>query len=458
MGFQNKKSDFEDPVLKNRVSKQLNIMSLSTSVGMFSVLGFNLADTFYIGQLGVNELAAISYTSPIIFSLSALTLGLGIGVSVVISKVKCNNSRLSCAKICSYGILLSLLLVTFFSMIGILTMEPLFEFLGAKDESLKLVQEYMFIWYLSLPFSAFSIIGNSAIRGLGVTKLPSLLMLFSSVLNLILDPIFIFGYGSIPNMGIAGAGLASFLSKLISTILFFYVLHKKYALITVLVPVKKELFNIWKQILNISLPAGSNRIITPIALGITTKIIANHGQEAVAAFGVVSRIESMSLIFITSLAAVIAPFIGKNLSSNYLMRVSSAVNYSIIFCLFWGILNATMFLFIAEPISSLFSDNKLTIEYASLYLNIVPLSLTGLALLMITSASCNPLNKPYLAIRLTVMRIVILYIPLTTIGSFIYGFEGIVYGITISNIVAGIVSTYSLIKLVSVYEKEVSNN
>jgi|UPI00041631F6 putative MATE family efflux protein len=424
-------------MLDNKISSQLNSMAFSTAIGMLSVIGFNLVDTLFIAQLGVGELAAISFTPAIIFSLSSLTIGLGIGLSVVISAESEHQNK---QKICTYSIWLSLIFSTLFGLLGAATIDPVFSLLGASGNVLDQVHKYMFIWYLSMPLMVLPIVGNSAIRGLGNAKFPATLMLFSSILNLIIDPILIFGLGPIEGMGIAGAAWASMIARLISTLIAIRYLHYKLDLLTLSFNTLQDVLSIWQRVLKIAMPAGASRILTPLSMGIVTMIVAKHGSEAVAAFGVGARIESLTMIFITGLSTVIGPFIGKNLSHSATDRVNGAINYGLKFCLIWGGVNAVVLMLLAKPLGHLISDDAQVVEYSIWYLYIIPISLTGLATQIIVSSCGYPLGKPMLGLHLSMLRMWLFCIPAVLIGNHFGGVVGIMWAILIANILCGLVS------------------
>ncbi|MDW6003465.1 MATE family efflux transporter [Vibrio mangrovi] len=412
---------------------------------MLSVIGFNLADTLFIAQLGVEELAAISFTPAIIFSLSSLTIGLGIGLSVVISKVTGENMENERKKVCSYSILLSLIFSCLFAFLGAMTIEPVFSLLGASGAVLQHTKSYMLIWYLSMPLLVLPIVGNSAVRGIGNAQFPAMLMLFSSLLNLALDPILIFGLGSVfEGMGIAGAAWASVIARLISTLIAVYYLYYRMNLLTFSIPPLQQIWSVWRRVLKIALPVGTTRVLTPLSMGVVTMIIAQHGNAAVAAFGVGSRIESVSMIFITGLSVIIGPFIGQNLSHRLFVRVQTAINYSIRFSVIWGVLNALFFVLFASLLSALFSDDPQVIAYSAFYLYVVPISLIGLACQIIASSCCNPLGEPYTALKLGVIRMWVFCIPIVLAADYLNGFHGIIIGLLIANILSGVVAVVML--------------
>ena len=180
--------------------KQILIkMTIPMIFGMLGIIAFNLADTYFVGKLGTVQLAALTFTFPVVLVINSINHGLGIGTSVVISRVVGENNhkkinRLSTDSL-SLGIVFSIIAV----IIGELTIEPLFRMLGADNSTMPYIIKYMRIWYAGAPFIVIPMIGNNVIRALGDTKTPSIVMMVSAATNIILDPILIFGFGPFPS-------------------------------------------------------------------------------------------------------------------------------------------------------------------------------------------------------------------------------------------------------------------
>ena len=177
------------------------------AVGILAVIGFNLVDTFFVSQLGTDELAAISLTFPIISALQSLTMGLGAGLSSVVSRLKGAGKIKELKAIVSHSLLFSVVLVTAMAITGLLTIRQLFSALGASENLIPLIEDYMSIWYWGIGFIVIPMMGNSAIRGLGDAKTPALIMMIAGFINAVLDPILIFGFMGSPALGIQGCGI-----------------------------------------------------------------------------------------------------------------------------------------------------------------------------------------------------------------------------------------------------------
>ena len=198
---------------EGQVSIQLLKLSLPMVWGILSVLAFSLADTYFVAQLGTRELAAISFTFPVVTVLSSIAMGLGTGVASVIARVIGKGDRLQVQRLTTDSLLLSVAIVGIFSTLGLNTIDPLFSTLGAKSELIPLIRDYMSIWYLGMVFLVVPLVGNSALRACGNTIIPSLIMTLAAAMNILLDPLLIFGWGPIPALGLKGAAIASMISR-----------------------------------------------------------------------------------------------------------------------------------------------------------------------------------------------------------------------------------------------------
>ncbi len=241
----------------------LRRMTIPMIFGMVSILMFNLVDTFFISLLGTQALAAISFTFPVTFAVNCITMGIGVGLSTSLGRLIGQGNHEDAAKLSTHGILLAIVLIVCVSVVGFFTIDPLFTLLGATPNTLPLINQYMQIWYLTIPLLVIPMAGNSAIRSTGDTKAPAIFMIIAGVMNGLLDPILIFGWGPIPKLGIQGAAIASAISWLSALIPSIYFLAKRYQLLTF--PHFATLWQDWSQVLKIGTPAAITNAMNPIS-------------------------------------------------------------------------------------------------------------------------------------------------------------------------------------------------
>lgn len=430
------------------ILQQLSTLLWPMLFGMVGMVIFNLVDTYFLGRLGVNELAAISFTFPVIMFINSLSQGVGIGTSSLISRNIRVTEHEDVKMMASRALFLGVAIVLIFVVIGMLTVRPLFRALGAEGEILDQVVSYMRIWYLGVPFVVFPMIGNNITRATGDTFTPGMLMLTSAVINMVLDPLLIFGVGFFPRMGIEGAALATVFARSVGFVIILIVLIRRDKMLTFKLGKFKDILATWKQVLYVAGPAALAMLITPLATGFITRLLSTYGKEAVAAFGVASRVEIFALMVIAALGSVLIIFIGQNLSRNKFDRIKKALKYALALSLSWGALVFVILLFLGKPIAGIFSDNANVVAIAGSYFLIVGSSYGLQGLVMLSTAGYNGLNKPYPSAFFSMLRLLVLYVPLAWIASRFFGLNGIFWSGFTANIITGSLAFFFLYKVV----------
>jgi putative MATE family efflux protein len=426
------------------VGRTLIRLTIPMLFAILAMVVFNLVDTAFVGRLGTKELAAISFTFPVILVINSLAGGLGVGASAVISQAIGKGDRYRVQRLTTDSLALAVMVVAFFSLVGLATIDPLFRLLGATPDVLPLIRQYMTLWYIGVIFVVIPMVGNAAIRATGDTKTPAAIMMVAAGVNLALDPLLIFGIGSFPGLGLTGAALATVIARAITLIASLWVLVRRERMVIWSRPKLKEVSRSWNQVLYVGLPAAGTNVLVPISAGIITGMVAAYGPEAVAALGVGTRIESMGLGVIMALASVLTPFVGQNWGAGRLDRVRLSVSYAQRFALLWG---AVLFILLAvsgRSVALIFNDDAIVVATLVDYLRIVPLSYGLLGVLMLATAALNALNRPLQSALLTVLRLFVLYIPLAIVGSVLFGLQGIFGAAAIANGLAGVAAFFWL--------------
>jgi putative MATE family efflux protein len=279
-------------------------------------------------------------------------------------------------------------------------------------------------------------------RATGDTRLPSKLMISGAVLNVVLDPVFIFGLGPIPAMGLNGAAVAALLARGAIFAGTLYVLANRLHMVTFEKPEWQELKRSWADILHVGLPAAGTNAIVPVGLALITAMIARFGPEAVAGFGVASRIESLVLVMYYALSAVIGPFVGQNLSAGKEDRIQLSLRLCALFCISSGLVVAVLLALLSGFLPTLFSDNEAVMSVTRLFLWVAPISYGTYGIVMVVNAAFNGLGQPMPGVIISVTRILGLYVPLAMIGMRLYGIVGIFAAYAVANIVSGVIGYY----------------
>jgi putative MATE family efflux protein len=415
-------------------------LSLPMLVGIVAMMAFNVVDTFFVGRLGTLPLAAMTLTFPVVMVIGTFALGLGIGAMVAVSQSIGAGDESRIRRYTTDALTLAALCVIILSGIGLATIEPLFRLLGATDEMMPFVRQYMLIWYPGMVFYIVPVVGNNIIRATGDTLTPSIIMLVSIAINAVLDPLLIFGLGPIPALGVAGAAIATVVSRALTLAVALGVLHFHQRLLAFPWPGRRTLVESWRIILRIGLPVAVSNIVIPIALGVVTRIVTRFGAEAVAGFGVATRIESFGLALIYALSAGVSPFVGQNFGAGRMDRVRKGLDYAKAFSLGWGILLLVVFLLFGRRLVSSFDPDPAAIRAASLYLWIISISLGLRSVHQVTWTALNVLGRPYESLFLEFLLAFGLWIPLALIGAHVAELAGVFGGLSLANLLAGAVA------------------
>ena len=422
------------------VGRHLVDMTVPVLLGITTMMGQAFIDAWFLGRVGDEALAAHAFSFPILMIVTSVAIGLGAGTSSVVARAIGKGDQRRARRLATDSLLLSFLMTAAVSLVGVLTINPLFRLLGAPEDMIPLIRGFMIILYAGVPFIVVGMVGMASMRATGDTRLPSKLMIFGSVLNVILDPILIFGVGPLPAMGLNGAAMAALIARGAILVGALYLLNGRMNMVSFKRPDPGELRKSWRDILHVGLPAAGTNAIVPIAAAIITAMIARYGAEAVAGFGVASRIESLMLVIYYALSAIIGPFVGQNLSAGKEDRILRALRLCTLFCLGSGLLIAGLLAVLAGFLPTLFSDSAAVIDVTRLFLWIAPIGYGTYGMVMVMNAAFNGLGKPMPGVIVSLSRMIVIYVPLAALADHWFGIAGIFGAYAIANVVTGVLA------------------
>jgi len=422
------------------INQTLIRMTVPMILGMIMLMSFGLIDTFFVSLLGTEALAAISFTFPVTFTLISLNIGLGIGASAVIGKLRGQKEFHEANETATASIIVAVLLVGLLAVVGIFIIEPVFSLLGANDTLMPLIKDYMVIWYISGVLLAIPMVGNSVLRAAGDTKTPSIIMAAGGAINAALDPLLIFGLGPIPGLGIQGAAWATLIAWLVGAVwvLRLLAIKRKLMLPRLLTPAELKQYS--QKVMKIGFPAAGANMLTPIAGGVMTAIVATYGSEAVAAWGVGNRMESIASIVVLALSMSLPPFISHNVGANRIDRVKTAYRNVLAFIVGWQFLIFILMWMASSLIADIFADDQMVSSQIILFLTIVPLGYGLQGIIILTNSSLNAMHLPMGALWLSILRLFVFYVPIAYLCSLYDGLEGLFWGCVLANFMMACVS------------------
>ncbi|HDX8373731.1 MULTISPECIES: MATE family efflux transporter [Aeromonas] len=426
-----------NPLLTAPMTSVLLRMTGPMILGIVAILAFNLVDTFFIGMLGTQALAAISFTFPVTFVVTSLAMGLGAGLSAVMGHALGQGKHEEAARITTDNLFLAVLLVTLIAVAGALTIHPLFRLLGASDALIALIYDYMLIWYLTVPMLVLPMVGNAAIRATGDTKTPSLVMTVAGLVNGVLDPLLIFGIGPFPEWGIRGAAIATSLSWLMAMLVSLYILRHREGLLRWRLSPRPQLLAHWRALLHVAVPASFTNMLNPLANAVLMTIFAGLGTEVVAAYGAASRVEALLLIVMMALSSVLAPFISQNCGAGNPARAKAALQLCMRFALLFQLAVYALTWLLAPFIADLFSDHPQVVHLIVLYLHLVPIGYGFQGMVMLLASALNGVRASSISFLFNGLRLFVFLLPGAWLGAKLGGEQGIYLGILLANLAAG---------------------
>ncbi len=408
-------------------------------IGLIVIITNSLVDAYFVSQLGSAPLAAVSYAFPVSFIVGAIAMGLGTGTASLASRLFGAGNQEKVRQIATHSMLLGLIAGLCVVIFGLLTLEEVFSLLGADEQTMPFVKDYMEIYYWGGIFLVIPMIGNAVLRAGGDAKTPSVLMASTAVINAVLDPILIFGWFGFPALGIKGAALAGVLANVVFLIASLSILIFRENLIQFRKNTVAAILHSWNQILHVGLPAIASNLIAPMSTALVTSLISSFGQSAVAAFGLASRLEAFIIIIFMALGGAIAPFVGQNFGAQKFDRLKQGFVFCVAFSFIYALFCIGFFILSVDTLLGFFTTDPEVIKTAKIQLLYCPWGYGFLGLAVIANGSFNAVGKPMPAMTISIGRTLLVYVPLAYWLASSMGIRGVFIAQVLANLLAGIV-------------------
>ena len=420
------------------VPQHLRRQALPMAFGLVAIISFDAVDLFFISRLGDMPLAAIAFCFPVLWLLTSVIIGFEAGAASVISRAAGRKDQLMVRRQTTDTVMLAAIVMLVVVAVGLFTIDPLFRALGATDNLMPLITDFMSIWYWSAPVNAVCWICLASMRARGNSMLEGKIITLAALVNVVLDPIMIFGLFGFPRLEIAGAALATLTSNIIVMTGTIAYLHFKLRVFATPFASLAVIGASWLEMLRIGAPAMLTNTVVPIANSIIVAMIAGYGVVAVAGFGVGIRIEPLVLIPFYAMSAVTSPFMGQNFAAGELGRMLEARKMIAKFCLSYGLGMSVVLYFLAPTLASLFSETTEIREVAVTYLRIMAVSYAGYGMVMSVCAGFNGMGFPLPGVMISVCRALIVFLPLAFLLNWWLGVSGLFIAGATANLVIGI--------------------
>ncbi|WP_373399288.1 MATE family efflux transporter [Algoriphagus halophilus] len=310
----------EQGLLEGSIFKSLTMLAWPIIMANILQTAYQLIDTFWLGRLGANAVAAVSISFPILFLVLSLGAGLTLAGTVIVSQYKGASNQKMIDFSAGQTVALVLLVSTFLGVIGFLFARPLMVLIGAGPEILEDSVSYFQVSSWGFVFLFMFFVFQSLMRGIGNVLLPMYIVLGTVFLNLVLDPLFIFGYGSIPGYGVAGAAVASVITQGISAVVGLTILLGGKRGIRIKL---KDMIPQWewvKRLFSLGIPASLEQSSRAGAMTVMVMLVTSFGSNVVAAYGIGARILSLVIVPALGFAIATTTLVGQNIGAAKIKR------------------------------------------------------------------------------------------------------------------------------------------
>jgi putative MATE family efflux protein len=353
-----KKIEKKELILKGNMYKAILVLSLPIMLNNLIQTLYNLADGIWVSKLGSVQFAATSFVWPVIFLFVSIGIGLNIAGTSILSQFIGASEYEEANKYAEQLIVISLIFAICFTVIGYILSPLVIKLMGAEEELAKYSNIYLKISFLGIPFVFMFFCFNSIMNSQGNTLAPTIISGISAIVNVVLDPVFIFKL----NMGIAGAAIATILSQSILVIMGIYMLKNSSNMIKLNFKKFKFDKNIIKKIISVGFPSTVGQSGAALGFMVLNGFIASYGTATLAAFGMVNRITSLIMQPPMGIGAALTSIVGQNLGADQVDRVKDAFRKSLILTVSFGIIGCLFMLWKDNEIIKFFIKSRDDIE------------------------------------------------------------------------------------------------
>lgn len=413
-------------------------------IGLLSIALFNVIDLWFIGRLGVDALAAMGFVGPVLLFMIALLIGCELTGSINIAEKLAVSSEQQIRKSVLAIVTFAVAIASVLGFLGILATPLIMTLLGADGFPSMLGESYLKVWFLHFPLLAICMVATGLLRADGLANKATNIIIFSTLVNAVLDPILIFGYGEFAGKGVQGAAWATLFARLVCAVMMLYVLNKRYQLTQYRSFSIDGLVDSWRNLVTQVLTVAFNRILIPSSVIIATVWIAQYGDATVAVFGVVNTLQTFPIAFVLALNSVLVPFIKQNLAADNIERVGQALKLAIRFIMAWGVAQAVSFSILSGKIANAFAVDMEVVELLAFYFQMIPISLIGVGLFLTNNAVSYTLARFSRVMLMNLARIFVFFLPGIFVGGMLGGAIGILVGLGVANTGIGVVAILGL--------------
>ena len=396
---------------KDPIPSLIKKIALPASVGTLFQTLFNVVDTFFAGKISPEALSALAKSFPIYFIIIAACVGVTVGgTSLIANSIGENNKE----KVLGYfanTIIYAFLISILITIIGLVFSPSLFALMGSDDEVILLSLKYTNVIFAGSIIFIMVVALNSLLHADGDTKTFRNILILSFFLNIILNPLFIFGFGFIPAMGIVGIGVATIVAQFVGLLIIFNKIIKSSRIKDISAKYFYPKVYLLKNLFYQSAPISAALLLISVGNFIILTYIGVFGDYATAGYGSAARFEQILLLPVLGLNTAIISIIGQNFGAKNFLRVKESYFKAVIYGFILMIISGLIIFISADKIVSIFSDNPSVISFGTTYLKISALIFPAYPIFFISNGFFMAIKKSSYSMYLNIIRNVILFVP-----------------------------------------------
>ncbi|MFW6237832.1 MAG: MATE family efflux transporter [Bacillota bacterium] len=417
-------------------------LSLPSIIAMMVQALYNVVDSIYVGRLSTNALSALTLTFPVQIIIIGIAVGTGVGASSLISRLLGKGNKERAAVAAEHVLIISIIYGIIMALVGHFASDKILRLFLDDPEIITMGTEYISIILLGSISLFFPIIANNILRGEGNTFVPMLAMLTGAIINIILDPFFIFGIGPFPAWGVKGAAIATVLARIISGLFLSYIFFNDKNEIQVNFQNFKYDPSILKSIYRVGFPAMIMQFLASIMLAGMNYILAFFSSTAIAAAGIYFRLQSFVFMPVFGLNQGYMPLVGYNFGHQKPERMKKAIKSTLLVSLSFTGLGFIIFQLFPVQLITVFNSDPELIKIGSTALKHISLAFPIMGPAFVAVATFQAIGRGWPSMLISLLRQIIILLPLMYLLGRYFGLNILWFSFPISetlgNIVGGI--------------------
>jgi putative MATE family efflux protein len=396
---------------KGSVTRHLLMFSAFMAVSMVFQTLYFLADLYFVGHIGKEAIAAVSLSGNLMMVVLAISQTLGVGTTTLVSHAVGRKDQARATLVFNQAFVMSQVIAIAFTVVAFALRGAYCRWLGADEATARMGVQYL-NWFLPAMFLQFVVVAmGAALRGSGIIKPTIVIQIASVIINIVLAPVLILGWGTGHPLGVAGAGLATFISIVVGVVAFWYYFLRMQSYLRVSVAEWKPLGSVWWGMTKVGLPAGGEFALMSVYMALVYWIIRDFGAAAQAGFGIGGRLMQSMFLPVMAISFAAAPLAGQNFGARNAARVRETFRSAAILVTVLMAVITFLSHIAPEAMIGVFSQDPAVIAFGAEYLRIISYNFVATGLVFTSSSLFQGMGHTIPPLVCSSLRILVFALP-----------------------------------------------